>query len=335
MSDAVVGDDILGEDPTVRELEDLGAEMLGKEAGLFVTSGTLGNQVAVMTFAQRGEEIIVGDQTHIYNLEVGALAALSQVQARPVAVRDGRYDPDEVERAIRPVGIQSTRTALVCLENTYNLNEGLVLDLENVSEIRKMADSYGIPIFLDGARIFNAATALGLPGAEVAGPADAVMFCLSKGLSAPVGSLLVGTGEFIDRARVIRQRLGGGMRQAGVIAAAGIVALRKMVARLAEDHALARRLALGLSQIRGLDVDPGRVQTNIVGGRLVPGGRLVSDVPADHGAPDAEVFLSRLLSHGVKAKRTGPTSFRMVTHHGITEEDIDYVIDVCRGVLNA
>lgn len=320
MRNAVVGDDILGEDPTVQELEDLSASMLGKEAGLFVTSGTMGNQVSIMTLAGRGEEIIVGRDTHIFHLEVGALAALSQVQAVPVTVTGGRYDPDEVERAIRPEGIQCTRTAVICLEQTYNLNRGLVVPPSNISELRRLADAHGISVFMDGARVFNAATALGVNVKEVVKDADVVTFCLSKGLAAPFGSLVVGSRAFIARARIMRQRLGGGMRQAGVIAAPGIVALKEMVSRLQEDHDNARSLASGLSQIAGLRVNLAEVQTNIVGVDVagLPGG--------------VEGVLAGLAAEGIKAKKTGPASFRMITHHGIEASDVQTVISVCRHV---
>lgn len=320
MRNAAVGDDILGEDPTVQELEDLAAAMLGKEAGLFVTSGTMGNQVSIMTLAERGEEIITGRETHIYNLEVGALAALCQVQAVPVTVTGGRYDPEEIERAIRPAGIQSTRTAVICVEQTYNLNQGLVVHPSNISELRQLADAHGIAVFMDGARLFNAATALGVDVKEVVRDADVVTFCLSKGLSAPIGSLVVGTRKFIDRARIMRQRLGGGMRQAGVIAAPGVVALKQMVPRLQEDHANARTLAVGLSQIEGLRLNLAEVQTNIVGAR------------ADGLSGGVDGFLAGLAAEGIRVKKTGPASFRMVTHHGIEASDIQLVIAVCRQV---
>jgi len=320
MRNAVVGDDILGEDPTVQELEALAASMLGKEAGLFVISGTMGNQVSIMTLAGRGEEVIVGRDTHIFNLEVGALSALSQVQAVPVTVTGGRYDPIEVERAIRPQGIQSTRTAVICLEQTYDLNRGLVVHPSNISELRKLADAHGISLFMDGARVFNAATALGVDVKEVVRDADVVTFCLSKGLAAPIGSLVVGSHEFIARARVMRQRLGGGMRQAGVIAAPGVVALTHMVSRLPEDHANARNLAVGLSQIVGLRVNLSEVQTNIVGAQV------------DGLRGGVEGFLSDLAAEGIKAKKTGPASFRMITHYGIEESDVQCVISVCRQV---
>jgi threonine aldolase len=320
MRNAVVGDDILGEDPTVQELEDLAASMLGKEAGLFVTSGTMGNQVSIMTLAGRGEEIIVGRDSHMFNLEVGALSALCQVQAVPVPVTGGRYDPADVERAVRPQGIQSTRSAVICVEQTYNLNRGLVVHPANIAELRQVADAHGMSVFIDGARVFNAATALGVDVKEVVRDADVVTFCLSKGLSAPVGSLVVGAREFIARARVMRQRLGGGMRQAGVIAAPGIVALKQMVSRLQEDHDNARLLAAGLSRITGLTVNLTEVQTNIVG------------VGVEGLRGGVAELLSGLAAEGIKAKQTGPASFRMITHHGIEASDVQCVISVCRQV---
>ncbi|HWI52692.1 MAG TPA: threonine aldolase family protein, partial [Symbiobacteriaceae bacterium] len=306
--------------PTVQELEELAASMLGKEAGLFVTSGTMGNQVSIMTLAGRGEEIIVGRDSHMFNLEVGALSALCQVQAVPVPVTGGRYDPAEVERAIRPQGIQLTRTAVICLEQTYDLNRGLVVHPANIAELRQLADAHGMSVFMDGARVFNAATALGVDVKAVVRDADVVQFCLSKGLCAPIGSLVVGSREFIARARIMKQRLGGGMRQAGFIAAPGIVALQQMVSRLQEDHDHARILAVGLRQTAGLRVNLTEVQTNIVG----------VGVEGLHGG--VEGFLSGLAAEGIKAKKTGPASFRMITHHGIEEKDIHCVIAVCRQV---
>lgn len=320
MTVAELGDDILGEDPTVRRLEELGAGMFGMEAGLFLISGTMANQVAVMTFTQRGQEVIVGRESHIYNLEVAALATLSQVQPRPISYPSGYFDPVEVKRAIQPRGIQKADTGLICLENTYDLNRGFVVSLENTEEIGAIGREHGIPVYLDGARIFNAALFLGNTVAELSAPVDAVQVCLTKGLSAPLGSLLMGKKDLIDEARRMKQRIGGGMRQAGVIAAAGIVALTRIVDRLWEDHSNAQVLATGLREIdeRLLNYE---VQTNIISIDLEPIGI------------DGDSFFNQVSARGIKIKRIGQASFRMVCHYGISTEDIDEVLSVLRDVI--
>ncbi|NLG84881.1 MAG: low-specificity L-threonine aldolase [Firmicutes bacterium] len=314
MARARVGDDVFGEDPTVRELEELGAAMIGKEAALFVASGTMGNQVAVMTHASRGDEVIVEAEAHIYYYEVGALAVLAGVQARPVVGERGYIPPERISAAIRPESINFPRTALLCLENTHNRAGGAVITPRQMRAMAEVAHARGIPVHLDGARIFNAAVALGVTAAELAAPADSVMFCLSKGLCAPVGSLLAGSREFIARARKCRKMLGGGMRQAGILAAAGIVALREMVERLAEDHAKARRLAEGLAAIRGIAIDPAGVETNIV---------LFSVAPLGVGSED---FLARLAARGVLGTSFGEDTVRFVTHHDVDASQIDLAL---------
>ncbi|MGQ9778296.1 MAG: low-specificity L-threonine aldolase [Bacillota bacterium] len=311
MARARVGDDVFGEDPTVRELEELGAAMVGKEAALFVPSGTMGNQVAVMAHTMRGDEVIVEAEAHIYYYEVGALAVLAGVQARPVAGERGYIPPERIAAHIRPENIHFPRTALLCLENTHNRAGGAVITPHQMRAMAEAAHARGIPVHLDGARIFNAAVALGVSAAELAAPADSVMFCLSKGLCAPVGSLLAGSHEFIARARKCRKLLGGGMRQAGILAAAGIVALREMVDRLAEDHAKARRLAEGLAAIRGIAIEPAGVQTNIV---------LFSVAPLGVGS---EEFLARLAARGVLGTSFGEETVRFVTHHDVEPAQID------------
>ena len=264
MAEAEVGDDVFGEDPTVARLERLAAERLGKEAGLFVTSGTQGNQVSVMAHTQRGDEILLDENSHIFNYEVGAPAILSAVQTRTLRGRHGILDPGEVRDAVRPPNIHHPRNTLICLESTHNRGGGTVYPLETLREIRRIAAERGLGVHLDGARLFNACVATGTPVHEAAAQADSVSFCLSKGLGAPVGSVVTGTRAFIDRARRARKMLGGGMRQAGVIAAAGIVALETMVDRLREDHANARLLAEGLARLPGVTIDLDLVQTNIV-----------------------------------------------------------------------
>lgn len=319
---ARLGDDILGEDPTVKELEALGAEMFGKEAAMLTVSGTQANQIAVMTLTERGQEVIVGDRTHIYNLEVAGLACLSQVQPRPIACPRGFYDPDLVAASIREPGIQAARTGLICLENTYDLNRGYVMAPANIDAIGDLAHAAGIPVYMDGARILNAAAACGVGIRKLVAKTDAVQLCLTKGLAAPVGSLLMGTGAFIDKARWVRQRIGGGMRQAGIIAAPALVALRTMVDRLAEDHANAAFLAQGLHDLDPRLVDPAEVQTNVV---TID----VSHLQAGPGAvPD------RLAARGIKIKQVGPTAFRMICHNDISRPDLDLVLSVFAEILN-
>ncbi|MFQ5846425.1 MAG: GntG family PLP-dependent aldolase [Candidatus Methylomirabilales bacterium] len=264
MRSAVVGDDVYGEDPTVRRLEALAAQRLGKEAALFVPSGTMGNQVALLTHAGRGEEVILEEDCHIYSFEVGGPAFLAGILTRTLRGTHGILDPQEIRKAVRSETLQTPRTALICLESPTNRGGGTIYPPTLLQEIAVLARDAGVATHLDGARIFNAAVALGIPAAELARWADSVMFCVSKSLAAPIGSLVVGRDEFIGRARRFRKLLGGGMRQVGVIAAAGIVALETMVDRLAEDHENARLLAEGLSSIEGIEIDLKRVQTNIV-----------------------------------------------------------------------
>lgn len=322
MYDAVVGDDIMGEDPTVKELESLSAEIFGKEDGLFVTSGTMANQIAVMAFTNRGEEVIVGDTSHIYNLEVGGMAALSQVQSRSMPVPDGIYNIDIMRGLIQEEGIQTARTGLICIENTNNLNAGLVTPLENINEVCNLGKENNIPVYMDGARIFNAEIASGIDVKEIAKNVDAVMFTLTKGLSAPFGAVLLGSKEFIKKARWLKQRIGGGYRQVGFLAAPGIVALKTMIPQISLDHKNAKLLGEGLSGIKGLKVDTEKIHTNIVSGSI-------KMLPIT-----IEKFLSNLLDKGIKAKKISSTSFRMVTHLGIDESHIDYVIKCIRDMVN-
>ena len=245
MADAEVGDDVFGEDPTVNRLEERAAELLGKEAALFTASGTMSNLLAVLTHTQRGDEVLLGSEAHIFWSEVGGAATLVGVQPRTLPNRpDGTLDPTLVEAAIRRPDVHHPQTGLLCLENTHNRCGGGVMTVEETATLSEVAHDRGIPVHLDGARLFNAAVALERPAKDLTAPVDSVCFCLSKGLGAPVGSLLGGSREFVDRARKYRKMVGGGMRQAGVIAAAGLVALTTMIDRMAEDHANARRLAL-------------------------------------------------------------------------------------------
>lgn len=321
MAQAEVGDDILGEDPTVKRLESVGAAMFGKEAGLFVISGTMANQVAVMALTQRGDEVLVGEDSHIYNLEVGGLAALSGVQARPLRAAEGRFDVRAVKSAIRPTGIQTAVTRLLCLENTYDLNRGIPLPPEYIDQMSQLAHEAEMAVYLDGARVFNAAAVLGVDLKDLCAPVDAMQVCLSKGLAAPVGSLLLGSREFIAKARWIRQRLGGGMRQAGHMAAAGLVAVETMTDRLVEDHENARLLAEGLSAIDERLVDLSIPMTNVVRVEFGPLGRCSQEI------------VQQLHEEGIKVKPISATACRMITHWGITKEDIDQTLVIVRRIL--
>jgi len=311
MARAEVGDDVYGEDPTVRRLEEQAAELFGKEGALLVPSGTMGNQLAVLAHTQRGDEVILEAEAHIFFYEVGGLGALAGVQTRTIRGEKGVLPAAKVREAIRLSDIHFPRTALICLENTHNRAGGTVMGLAEMEAIGQIGKEYQIPIHLDGARIFNASTYLGLPVRVLTKDMDSVMFCLSKGLAAPIGSMLVGSAQFIARARRLRKMLGGGMRQAGVIAAAGLVALETMVDRLAEDHRRARQLAEGLLAIPGLAVDLERVQTNIV----------VADIGATGLSP--AVFLGKLKEQGVLASAFGGNLVRFVTHKDIDDLDID------------
>jgi threonine aldolase len=320
MAGAMVGDDVFGEDPTVRELETRSAALMGKEAGLFVASGTMGNITCLLASCQRGDEAIVGSEAHVLQYEVAGAAGLGGIQLRPIPNdQEGRLALDDIAEAARVENIHMPRTALVCLENTQNRCGGSVLTAEYTAEVARLAHRFGARLHLDGARIFNAAVALGVPAADLAAPADSVTFCLSKGLSAPVGSVVCGEADFVSRARKARKVLGGGMRQAGVIAAAGLVALETMIDRLAQDHEHARLLAEGLSRIPGLRIDPSTVQTNIV--------ICIVD--------DAVALQRRLREVGVLTTGYGPTKVRMVTHHGIEREHIEDALDRVRRVAEA
>lgn len=311
MFEAEVGDDVYGEDPTVNQLQVEAAALLGKEAALFVPTGTQGNQIAIMSHTQRGDEVICEAESHVFYYEQAGIAALSNCQVRTIPGFRGAMDPAAVEAAIRATGdVHFPRTGLICVENTHNRSGGCILPQENIEAIAAIAHRHGIPVHMDGARVFNAAVAQGRPVAEVVAPVDSVMFCLSKGLAAPVGSLLVGSAAFIARARRARKLLGGGMRQAGVLAAAGLVSLRSMVDRLADDHANARRLANGLNQIDGLQVDLETVQTNMV----------MFDIHDTRW--DAKGLSGALTAAGVVCNATAARRVRLVTHKDVTEADV-------------
>ena len=308
---AEVGDDVFGEDPTVNRLEALAAQRLGKPAALFTPSGTMSNLLGVLSQTRHGDEIILGSEAHIFWNEAGGAAALGGVVMRTVENRpDGSMDIRLLEEAIRSQNIHYPPTTLLCLENTQNRCGGSVLSLEYTRDACQMAHNHGLRVHLDGARIFNAEVALGVPAAELASAADSVCFCLSKGLSAPVGSVLCGSQDFIVRARKLRKMVGGGMRQAGVIAAAGIIAIEKMVSRLAEDHASAKKLALGIASIQGMKINPAEVQTNIV----------MFEPPPHMAAP---LFIKMMQDAGVLFTYPGGHRVRAVTHRMVSSSDID------------
>lgn len=321
MAEAEVGDDVYGEDPTVRKLEELTAEKLGKAAGLFVTSGTQGNQVAIATHVRTGEEVIAEAESHIFFYEAAAVSAIAGAQIRQVSGNKGVLEAAVVRRAIREPNIHHPRTALISVEDTHNRAGGTVFPVAKLRGLREVSTAFGVPIHMDGARLFNAAVAEGVTAKEIAAHADTVQICLSKGLCAPVGSVLVGPKDFIEQARQWRKRLGGGMRQAGVIAAPGILALNTMVDRLAEDHANARKLAEDIANMTGMQVDLGTVQTNIVIADIAGTGLLVSE------------FLHRLSQAGVLATSFGDTLVRFVTHHDVASQDLDNVVRAIHQVI--
>jgi len=310
MAEAVVGDDVYGEDPTVNELQAEAARMLGHEAGLFMPSGTMTNQVAIAVHTQRGQEVIVPEGAHVYEWELGMMAAFSGVVPRFVAAPLGVPDPAHVRAAIRR-SIHQSPTGLISLENTHNKAGGTIVPVEVSRAVRDIADEEGLPLHLDGARIMNAAVALGLPVRDLTGHYHSVSLCLSKGLGAPVGSVLVGPRDFIGRAHRYRKMMGGGMRQAGVLAAAGLLALREGCARLAEDHLRARRLAEALVEA-GFEVDLATVQTNMIYVRV----------------PDAAARVAQWAERGVRGGALDVDRVRFVLHAQITDELLEHAISV-------
>lgn len=324
MASADVGDDVYGDDPTVNRLEERAAALTGKAAALFVPSGTMGNLLALMVHCagHRGVEVIVGDKSHIYLNEVGGLAGLVGAQAAVVPNQaDGSLDLAQVSDTIRDADIHHPRTRLICLENTQNICGGVVVPLEAMRATRELARARGLAVHLDGARLFNAAVALGRPATDITGHVDSVMFCLSKGLGAPVGSMLCGDTDLIAEARRYRKMVGGGMRQAGVIAAAGVVALDTMIERLEDDHVNARQLAAGLADLPGLTLENPDPQTNMVYLRLDPARGITGPALAEAVRSDGIVL------------DPGPYGFRLVTHAWVTSEDVDTVVDAFSTVL--
>jgi len=321
MAVAAVGDDVFGEDPTVNQLEKMAADLAGMEASLFVASGTMGNLVSVLAHCDRGDEVILGDKSHLYRAEAGGISVLGSVSFKPLENKeDGTLDINKLFQSISPDDFHYSKTKLIALENTQNICGGVVLSTEFVEKVSKFADEHGLLLHIDGARIFNAVVYLGLNLSRLLENVDSVSICLSKGLSAPVGSLVCGSEEFISKARRIRKMLGGGMRQAGILAAAGIVALEKMVDRLNEDHVNAKKLAVGLSKISNVGIDVNKVQTNILYFEI-------KDIP--------ELKLASLLEEkGIKVYPRKP-KWRMVTHSGITSTDIDFVLDAFKESMDS
>jgi threonine aldolase len=322
MARAEVGDDVWEEDPTVQRLEAQAAALTGKEAGLFVASGTMGNLVSVAAQTRPGQEIILDADCHIFNYEVAGSAVISNVQTRPVTTERGFLTASQVGDAIRPANIHVPATGLVCIENSHNRHGGTVCTPEDIRAVAAVAHRAGVPVHLDGARIFNAAVALGRPVGDFAASVDSVTFCLSKGLGAPVGSVVCGSRDFVARARRVRKMIGGGMRQVGVLAAAGLVALEQMIERLAEDHANARRLAQGLDRLPGLSVDLGRVQTNIV-------------MVAVRRAGGARELVEGCAARKVRVHAIGPAAIRCVTHKDVDAQDVDRALSAFAEIVQS
>jgi threonine aldolase len=320
MARAEVGDDVWGEDPTVQRLETTAAARLGKEAGLFVTSGTMGNLVSVVAHTQTGQEVVLDLDSHIYNYEVAGGTVVGHVQMRPVKTERGFLTAEQVQESLRPANIHIPPTGLVCLENTHNRHGGTCCSPEEIAAVAAVAHGAGVPVHIDGARLFNAAVALKRDVREFTDPVDSATFCLSKGLGAPVGSVVCGSRAFIERARRVRKMVGGGMRQAGVIAAAGLIALERMVDRLADDHANARTLAEALAALPGITVDLASVQTNIVILRIDRGDRARS-------VATTEELVKGCAARKVKIHAMGPAAIRCVTHKDVDAEDIRRAVD--------
>ncbi|MCI1944497.1 low-specificity L-threonine aldolase [Clostridium luticellarii] len=321
MYNAEVGDDVYGDDPTMKELEEYAPKLVGKEAALFVPSGTFGNQLSLFTHCKRGTEVILGDDCHIVMHEVGAASVIAGVQLRTLKTSGGEMNPDEVRSTIRAEkDIHYPETGLICMENAYS--DGRVLSLKNMSEIYSIARKYNIPVHLDGARVFNAASYLGVDVREITKYCDSVMFCLSKGLCAPVGSMLAGSKSFIEKARKCRKLMGGGLRQAGFLAAAGLVALKKMVGRLGEDHENALLLGEELSKIPGIKVNMKDIQINMVFFDM-------SETGYDSGKLVKEFYKNRIK---INPEENG--KMRFVTNYWVKKQDIPYIIETFKKVLN-
>jgi threonine aldolase len=322
MAEAEVGDDVFGEDPTINRLEEMAADRLGKESALFVSSGTMGNLVSQLAHCGRGDEIILGSLSHSFFFEQGGSAAVGSIHPRTVPNQpDGKLALEDIEAAIRGDNVHFPISRLIILENTHNLCNGCPLDIDYMNAVQKIASRHKLQIHVDGARFFNAAVALNVNPKDLAQKADSVSFCLSKGLAAPVGSVICGTQDFIDKARRARKVVGGGMRQAGILAAAGIVALNEMVDRLADDHANAKKLAMGLAEIPGISIDPDHIQTNIT----------FFEIAREDMTP--EEFVQQIDAEGIRMLPVGPRKVRAVTHYHIASEDIDQALKVISKVM--
>jgi len=321
MAEAPVGDDVYREDPTVNRLEDMVAELMGKEAALFVASGTMGNQVAIRTHTLPGDQVILDAEAHIFHYEVGAPAALSGVQLRTARGHRGHPSAEQIEPLIGTPDLHHPRTSLICMENTHNRGGGSILPMKTVQGVAALARSHGLLMHLDGARLLNACVATNRTAADYAQYFDSVSMCFSKSLGAPVGSALAGSSDFIQRARKVRKMFGGGMRQAGIIAAGAIYALKNNIERLAIDHHNARRLADALAELPGVELDPSSVETNIVVWRLAEGPFSAAEV------------LARLKDHGVLVSGFGGRLLRCVTHLDVTSGDIERAIPIIRSVM--
>jgi threonine aldolase len=314
MAEAEVGDDVYGEDPTVNRLEERAAEMAGKEAALFVPSGTMGNTIAVKLHTRHGQEVICESRSHVFQYELAMMAWFAGCVPRPLYAGNGVLIWRQIRAAIRPLSPHWAPTGLISLENTHNMAGGTIYPLEVIREICAEAHEMGLPVHMDGARVFNASSALGVPVREIVADVDTVMFCLSKGLGAPVGSILAGSAEQMDEARLLRKRLGGGMRQAGVLAAAGLLALERSPARLKEDHAKARFMAEALAKLPGFKVDPALTQTNII----------IADVSATGLSPVE--FSRRLKTRDVLANAVNDREIRFVTHSDVSQEQCELAL---------
>jgi len=322
IASAHLGDDVFQEDPTINKLESLAAETMGKEAGLLVPSGTMANLTSVLSHCDRGSEVILGDQAHTFMYEAGGISAFGGIHSRQISNQpDGTLKLEDIEGAIRQDNVHFPPTRLICLENTHNRCSGMPLTVEYTKNVAELAGDHGISVHVDGARIFNAATALGVNVRELSEPVDSVSFCLSKGLSAPVGSLVCGSKDFIAQARRNRKALGGGMRQAGIIAASGIVALTTMVDRISDDHRNARILAKGIAKIDGLSIALDTVRTNIVYFSLE-----LHDIPG-------EVLVNRMSEHGIDFFELSPHTYRLVTHAGVDENDMETTLEAFKTVM--
>ena len=315
ISRAELGDDVFQEDPTVNDLEHLAAKTFNKESAIFLPSGTMANLVAVLTHCQRGDEVILGDQSHTFLYEAGGISSFGGVHSRQIKNHDdGTISLEDIKLSIRKKDVHFPPSRLVCLENTHNRCFGMPLDVDYINSVSEIVKNNSIKLHVDGARIFNAATALNKSVAELTSEVDTVSFCLSKGLSAPSGSLLCGKKEFIERARFNRKALGGGMRQSGILAAAGIIALDEMPKKIINDHQNANTLAKGLNAINGISIDLEKVKTNIIYFKL------------DHSKIDSVTLINSMLKKNIKFFELGPNWFRLVTHSGISKEDIEHVL---------